>query len=127
MSATQGVLVLLALTLAAGQALADSADENIEIAAAKADVAEVEGVDKGAEGAEEATGEEEAEVDTVISGGPNATKGLLHCTYERPVGSHIPKRVCRTMEQRENDRFVARRQVREAGIARDQMNQGRGR
>ena len=34
------------------------------------------------------------------------------CTVERPVGSNIPKRVCRTPQQMERDREAAQEKIR---------------
>ncbi len=47
-------------------------------------------------------------VKITTAGDPNA----LVCRHERPLGSHIPRRVCRTAMQIDGDRVVGQRKVR---------------
>jgi hypothetical protein len=49
------------------------------------------------------------------TGGPAVASGdqKLVCSTERPVGSNIPKRICRTPEQIERERQAAQDKIRD--------------
>lgn len=104
--------LLLPLCLLAIQAQAESvASSSADAQKASGDVKAVSETASAAQNGETAAGANDENVVDTVKIVPSKAANALVCRTERPLGSHIPKRVCRTNQEIEGDRDEAKKKM----------------